>query len=207
MTDSSLRASDAERDAAVESLRQHLVDGRLSLEEFTDRVGSALAARTHGQLAEVAADLPSSGAVVTAGPDRRAVGTTAAIFGHAVRRGRFRLRRRTRVVAAFADVDLDLRDASLEAPETTVAGLLLFGNVDVYVPEGVNVEVNGLTLFGHRRQWGRDGGSPDAPTIRIRVIGIFATADVWCVPRDLQGDYGQIIRELEGKDGPRALPQ
>ena len=35
-----------------------------------------------------------------------------------------------------------------------VTVLAAFGNVDVYVPEGVNVDVGGLTVFGHRRDWG-----------------------------------------------------
>lgn len=58
VADPSQRASDAERDEVVADLRQHLVDGRLTLEEFTDRVGRVLTGRTHGELAEVVADLP-----------------------------------------------------------------------------------------------------------------------------------------------------
>jgi hypothetical protein len=36
-----IRASDAEREATVDRLRQSVVDGRLTLEEFSDRVGLA----------------------------------------------------------------------------------------------------------------------------------------------------------------------
>ena len=39
-------ASDAERGAAVDRLRQAVVEGRLTLEEFSDRVGLAQSART-----------------------------------------------------------------------------------------------------------------------------------------------------------------
>lgn len=72
-----------------------------------------------------------------------------------------------------------------------------FGNVDVYVPDGVNVIVAGMSIFGHCRQWGVDAGRPEAPTIWIRVLGIFATADVWSVPRDVAGDYGEVFRAVQ----------
>lgn len=56
--DGSLRASDAERDAAAAELRQHLEDGRLTMEEFTERLDEVYAARTHAQLARARRELP-----------------------------------------------------------------------------------------------------------------------------------------------------
>ncbi|GAB2454720.1 DUF1707 SHOCT-like domain-containing protein [Streptosporangium sandarakinum] len=53
-----LRIGDAERDAAVSALREHYARGRLTLEEFGERVDLVLAARTGGELARVGADLP-----------------------------------------------------------------------------------------------------------------------------------------------------
>ncbi|MGH9095816.1 MAG: DUF1707 SHOCT-like domain-containing protein, partial [Acidimicrobiales bacterium] len=44
------RAADADRDRTVTLLREHVVVGRLTLDEFSDRVGNALAARTRGEL-------------------------------------------------------------------------------------------------------------------------------------------------------------
>lgn len=58
VVDPAQRASDAERDE-VADLRRHPVSGRLMLEEFADRVGTTLAARTHGELADVVTDLPA----------------------------------------------------------------------------------------------------------------------------------------------------
>ena len=54
----SLRASDADREQFVETLRQHHADGRLTLEELTERTGRAYAARTLGDLDALATDLP-----------------------------------------------------------------------------------------------------------------------------------------------------
>ncbi|MGH3185732.1 MAG: FHA domain-containing protein [Streptosporangiaceae bacterium] len=53
-----LRASDAERDHAVDELKKEFVDGRLSHETFIYRMQSALGAKNHGQLAHLFADLP-----------------------------------------------------------------------------------------------------------------------------------------------------
>lgn len=52
------RLSDAERDDAVAALRAHLEAGRLTNDEFSTRMNSALAARTASQMAPLFADLP-----------------------------------------------------------------------------------------------------------------------------------------------------
>jgi hypothetical protein len=51
------RASDADRDAAVDILSEAAADGRLTMTELDERVGCALTARTLTQLARLIADL------------------------------------------------------------------------------------------------------------------------------------------------------
>jgi hypothetical protein len=53
-----LRASDADREQFVEQLRQHHVEGRLTVEELSERTERAYAARTLGDLDALATDLP-----------------------------------------------------------------------------------------------------------------------------------------------------
>ncbi len=53
-----LRVSDADRDHAVDELRDEFVEGRLSHETFVYRMQTALDARNHGQLANLFTDLP-----------------------------------------------------------------------------------------------------------------------------------------------------
>ncbi|HEX4719139.1 MAG TPA: DUF1707 domain-containing protein [Thermoleophilaceae bacterium] len=53
-----LRASDAERERAAESLRQHHAEGRVTTEEFEERTERAYAATTLGDLDELFGDLP-----------------------------------------------------------------------------------------------------------------------------------------------------
>src|SRR3712207_2553676 len=54
-----MRASDADRERAADLLRQHYGAGRLSEDELDQRVESAYAARTTGELAELTTDLPA----------------------------------------------------------------------------------------------------------------------------------------------------
>jgi hypothetical protein len=53
-----IRVSDAERDQAVAELSEHFQSGRLTQEEFEDRSGRALQARTVSDLAGLFNDLP-----------------------------------------------------------------------------------------------------------------------------------------------------
>jgi hypothetical protein len=55
-----LRVSDAERDRAVSELSEHFQQGRLTSEEFDERSGRALQARTGSDLQDLFADLPRS---------------------------------------------------------------------------------------------------------------------------------------------------
>jgi hypothetical protein len=55
---SHIRISDADRAAAAERLRVALDEGRLDLTEYDERVRSAYAATTYGELEPVTADLP-----------------------------------------------------------------------------------------------------------------------------------------------------
>ena len=54
-----LRVSDADRQAVIDDLRQHTGDGRLTLDEFEERVERVLQARTDAELHIVTQDLPS----------------------------------------------------------------------------------------------------------------------------------------------------
>jgi len=53
-----VRASDADRERIVEQLRKHAADGRLTMDEFEERMSAAYEAKTYGALAELTRDLP-----------------------------------------------------------------------------------------------------------------------------------------------------
>jgi hypothetical protein len=56
--DPRIRASDADRDRTAALLREHHAAGRLTAEEFDERLDAALSAKTLAELDELLADLP-----------------------------------------------------------------------------------------------------------------------------------------------------
>ncbi len=57
-TDDLIRASDVDREAVVATLREAYTAGRLTLDEFDERMAAAYAGRTWGDLRALTADLP-----------------------------------------------------------------------------------------------------------------------------------------------------
>ncbi len=65
MTDaSSLRVADADREQAVEELREHALAGRLTAEELEERIGAAYCATTRADLDQIKVDLPVSSTTI-----------------------------------------------------------------------------------------------------------------------------------------------
>jgi hypothetical protein len=54
------RVSDAEREKIAQTLREHAAQGRLSVDELSERLDRAYAARTQGELTALVVDLPSA---------------------------------------------------------------------------------------------------------------------------------------------------
>ncbi len=178
MSEPVLLASDAERDRTVELLRRETVDGRLTLEEFAQRMGSAYEARTREQLDELTRDLPAEPATV---PARRRASAKwiVAVMGGADRRGRFRLGARTNVVTVMGGANLDLRQAELEGPDVTITVLSVMGGANLIVPEGVDVDLTGFSIMGGRGyRRGRQSLPPGAPVVRVRAFSIMGGVSV-----------------------------
>src|SRR5579863_3687076 len=64
-----MRASDADRDRVIDVLRAAAGEGRLTPDEFEERMEAVLSARTFGELARFTADLPPPG-LAPPGPPR-----------------------------------------------------------------------------------------------------------------------------------------
>jgi len=183
-----IRASDRERDEAANALAQGMAEGRLTLEELTQRLDGVFGATTRGELEPYTRGLPAESR-------RRPKRFTGALFAAVHRKGRWRVGRRSAVVSVIGDVDVDLRTAEIDHPAVTITAFLLFGNVDFYVPAGVDVDVGGLTIFGHRREHGDEPPArPGTPLIRIRVLALFGTSDVWRIAPGTTGSYKELIR-------------
>lgn len=180
-----LRVSDADRDRVALALREHTVAGRLTLDEFSERIDRVYRARSEDELEALSADLPPLVEEQARQPRRKARRGTFVMFGGSERRGRWRVGRSFFSFTMFGGTDLDLRQAEIDSAVVTITAFTMWGGFDVYVPEGVDVDMTGFALFGGNSEQGSEGEvHRDAPVVRVRLITIFGGADVWHVPRD-----------------------
>jgi Domain of unknown function (DUF1707) len=192
-----VKASDAERDQTAALLRDHVAEGRLTLEEFADRLDTVYEARTRPELEALTHDLPTVATESLPRSRRRPKRFTGVAFGSVERRGRWRVPRFTGLTVLFGDADVDFRSAEIHGQTVTVTAVILFGNADFYVPRSVDVDLGGFTIFGHRREHGDESVSaPEAPLVRIRVFSLFGTSDVWRIPQGMTGTYRELIRAI-----------
>jgi hypothetical protein len=180
VTEPAVLASDAERERAVDLMRRSSVDGRLTLEEFAQRVSTAYEARTREELDELTRDLPvESASRVPAAPRRVAAKWIVAVMGGAHRRGRFRLGAQTNVVTIMGGANIDLRQAELEGPEVTITVLSIMGGAHLIVPEGVDVELTGVSIMGGKDyRPGKNPLPPAAPVVRVRGYSVMGGISV-----------------------------
>ncbi len=179
------RVADADRDRTVAQLREHVVEGRLTLDEFSERVGSAFEARTRADLLAVMADLPEAPVPGDRLPEPRSTTTrkerrwhVAVMSGHSTK-GRWRVSGKTNAVAVMGGCDMDLRRAEIEGPEIEITAVAFWGGVDIIVPEGFDVELRGFSFMGGRNLRLRDVPIiPGSPRIVVRGFAVMGGIDV-----------------------------
>jgi hypothetical protein len=176
-------ASDAERERVALVLRDAAAEGRLTLEELSDRVAAVYSSRTSTELDALTGDLPKL-ATVTALPERRSrTRWVVAVMSGATRRGRWRAGERCVSVAVMGGCQLDLRDAEITGPRLTIDAVAVMGGVTIIVPEGIEVEVSGLSLMGGKDVRVADvPARPGTPVIRVRALSVMGGVAVKSKP-------------------------
>jgi predicted membrane protein len=165
-----VRASDAERDAVIERLREAAAEGRLTMEELTDRIEAAAGARMRGELEALTADLPSGVAVA-------ASDTRESAMGDVKRTGAWVVPAHSEFRSWTGSIKLDLRQATISSREIVIDAFTPFGTIDLLVPEGVQVEVRADKRMGTlKHQCGR--ATPGAPRVILTGGTVFGTIKV-----------------------------
>jgi Domain of unknown function (DUF1707) len=174
-----IRVSDRDRDDVVQVLQAAFAEGRLDDDEFDERMRAALTARTSTDLEALTADLPSApprpAGAAQAASVAAAAGPTPGRFAiahkNSVRRGgRWRVPERFTAVVVRGSGWLDLRAAELTAQSTTLVAVAYRSRIDVLLPPGVRVELEG---FGVSKAWSEQEEletrmPQDAPVVHIR---------------------------------------
>ena len=184
-----MRAGDRERDAVVHRLQEAFADGRLDDEEFDQRTRAALTARLTSDLDVLTRDLPLSAdaprpvSPATAGSK---AGRFAVAYKSSIRRGgRWRVPEQFRTVVYKGSGQIDLRAAELTSSVTTLFAIAYKSRIDVVVPLGVRVELDG---FGVSKGWSAEEDlesrlPADAPVVHVRGIGYKGTIEVSTKPQ------------------------
>ena len=169
-----LRISDAERERAVRTLGDHHAVGRLTYEEFVERMDRAYEARTHEELDVLTADLPEAPATAAQPQKRRWL--VSVMGGN--ERAEDVAHDETVIVDVMGGSDLDLRGASFPAGEASVTAIAVMGGSTIWVPEDARVELSGFALMGGNSNRVPKGSPSSGPLIRIKAWSLMGGIDV-----------------------------
>lgn len=144
-----------------------MADGRLSHDEYSERLPVALSARTLGELAELTTDL--------AAPEHQPVQLgdgqpVTALFSTSDRRGRWVVPGAMTCVAVCGEVVLDLSEAILQDRHVVITVYAFCGKVRLIVPSGVEVVMNASNIIASQRggTTKRIPTSSEVPVIEVR---------------------------------------
>lgn len=188
---SSMRASDADRDQVATLLSHAYAEGRITHDEHDERLDAAMRAKTFADLVPLTSDLvpldkPLPPRAVATSPTTDSQlpvvdpsGATSAadiitsIFSEAKRLDQWRVRRHTQINSVFGGGKLDMRNAIFDDVELDLTGYMLFGDLKIIVPEGVDVRDETSAIFAETSIKGlrpRPGG----PVLTLRGVLVFA---------------------------------
>ena len=164
-----LRASDAERDQTLEALAAASAEGRLSLEEYSQRSEAALVARTLGELTGLTSDLPAK---PNDDPAPVPVEITA-VLGNESRKGPWVVPAHLTVRSVLGDCHLEMHQAVIRQHVTTIDAKVRFGTMTIFAPDGIDVRLHGRAVLGAKSSQLRGEPQPGAPVIVVNC-------DVFC---------------------------
>lgn len=168
------RISDAERERAVRTLGEHHAVGRLTYDEFVERMDRAYDARTHDELDVLTADLPEAASASTQPRKRRWL---VSVMGGNERAEEV-AHDETVIVDVMGGSDLDLRRASFPAGQANVTAIAVMGGSTIWVPEGARVELSGFALMGGNSNRVSAATTSSGPLIRIKAWSLMGGIDV-----------------------------
>jgi class 3 adenylate cyclase len=190
-----IRIGDREREQVVDLLKRAWADGRLTMDEFNERTAEAWAARTRDDLDVLVADLPPGvlppgasvqrspypvaqppgrGGASGVGPGAPAKRSLVAVMSAQRAKGSWQVPTEVSALAFWGHVSIDLRHADIRVPVVTIRAVALMGGVDVVVPPGMRVELDGFVLMGGATDLTRsEAPAEGGPLIRVKAAGMW----------------------------------
>ncbi|MFE3293667.1 DUF1707 domain-containing protein [Rhodococcus sp. NPDC059234] len=158
-----LRVSDAEREHVGQLLQRAVGQGMLSLGEFTERMDTALAARTRGELNAVLYDLPGMRVVTEEAPPQPAASgpiyaaptpvptptnVVRATLTSVTRKGPWHVPPTLHVSSKLSTVTLDFSEAVMQTQVVELVVDDFCGTTTLIVPPEATVDLNGVDTVG-----------------------------------------------------------
>ena len=210
----------SDRDAAEARLRQAVADEVLDLDDFGDRMRQVLAARTRSELRAAVVDLPARTEPITRTRERgvarpaREQRLILAVMGGTETKGRWRPANPTTAVAVMGGTVVDLQGAEFEGDELTINAFALMGEVEIIVPEGVEVELGGFAFMGGRDMHVDGPVLPDAPVVRVEAYALMGGVEIRHPkpkelrrPADDRGAFADRVPLRSGGYVPTGVPR
>ena len=163
-----LRASDDDRDRAVERLRVAAGDGRPTAAELDERLSAALTARTSGELAALTADLPEAGGIAAQAKDVVRLDYEG---GNAARRGRWIVPQRMEIRAVGGTVKLDFTRRRDRRSDAAYPGRSPGGRLVLVTRPGIEVDADDVAVRGGRVKVRPEHGWKEPVSLKIEVSG------------------------------------
>lgn len=131
-------------------------------------------------------------------PERRGA---VAFLSSTNRDGDWILPRSFRVVAFMGNVELDLTNVRLGSGESHIEIRCIFGNVEITVPPGIRIEVEGDAFIGifEVTRSAPSTTAPDAPVLRVTGTSHFGAVTVKVVDPNAPGWIERIRAKLSSK--------
>ena len=208
------------RERVIAKLSSEFAQDTMDVEEFERRLMIAHTAGSPEEIEALVADLPPDEvegpapapapttvlARVPASGEQR---TMYAIMSGIDRRGPWTLPSKLRIVTMMGGAQLDLRHARFPEGPVDLDIKAFMGGVQIIVPPGLAVQVNGSAVLGGFSEINRapDIPDPDAPLLRIHGFAFMGGVDVQTrLPGESDRDAQQRHRrEIGGERKPRGL--
>jgi hypothetical protein len=134
-----LRVSTAEREHVAGLLGNHMAAGRLSPDEYAERMQAATAAVTRSQLNALMLDLPGATVPDSLVTDVLELHNTA---GDLKRNGKWVVPATVSIRTKLGNARIDFSEARFTTPIVTVDANVGVGNVDLVIPDGATVDLD-----------------------------------------------------------------
>jgi hypothetical protein len=187
--------SNDDRERVARVLHDAMAEGRLTVGELEERLDKVYAAKIFRDLEPLVRDLPVGGqapqlpmpaaaaqppAVSNRIGGRGTSSAAVAVLSGTVRKGVWTVPPTFTSFALMGGVQIDLTNARFEDAETTIQAYALMGGIEIFVPEDVVVQVNGVGFMGAFESTISESGQPrpGVPLVKINGLAFWGGVEV-----------------------------